>query len=112
MLITFSPITANAFTALPLPVEPDVIGTVFYATLLLILGTFTIGRPDTALVIAAALGGMQAVLWWFSPWAAHVYADSVGLPLRDNLGDEPPDLPAEIPMFTLLGRRPSPRCCG
>ena len=103
VLITFSPITANSFSALPLPVEPDVVGTVFFATLLLVMGTFIVGRPSTALAIAAALGAMQAILWWFSPWAARVYADSVGLPLRDNLGDNPPRMPADIPMFALLG---------
>jgi hypothetical protein len=103
VLITFSPITANAFSALPLPVDPDVVGTVFFATLLLVMGTFIVGRPSTALAIAAALGTMQAILWWFSPWAARVYADSVGLPLRDNLGDNPPRMPADIPMFALLG---------
>ncbi|MEV4047074.1 hypothetical protein [Streptomyces sp. NPDC049744] len=103
VLVTFSPITAKAFDALPLPVEPDTVGTVFFATLLLITGTLTLGRPGTALMIAAALAGMQAFLWWFSPWAARVYADSVGLPQRDNLGDEPPNLPAEIPLFAVLG---------
>ncbi|MCM8552127.1 hypothetical protein [Streptomyces sp. STCH 565 A] len=103
VLITFSPITANAFSALPLPVEPDVIGTVFFATLLLVMGTLIVGRSRTALAIAAALGAVQAFLWWFSPWAARVYADSVGLPLRDNLGDDAPEMPAEIPMFALLG---------
>ncbi|MGV9424997.1 hypothetical protein ACWDO7_11995 [Streptomyces sp. NPDC003656] len=103
VLIVFSPITANAFSALPLPVEPEVVGTVFFATLLLILGQFTLGRPGSALVMAVVLGAMQGVLWWFSPWAAHVYAAAVGLPLRDNLGDSPPDLPSDIPMFALLG---------
>ncbi|MFE7977158.1 hypothetical protein [Streptomyces shenzhenensis] len=102
VLITFSPITTKAFGALPLPVDPELVGKILFSTLLLIVGMFTIGRRGAALVTAAALGIMQAALWWFSPWAAHVYADASGLPLRDNLKNEPPDLPAEIPMFMLL----------
>ncbi|WP_147481124.1 hypothetical protein [Streptomyces shenzhenensis] len=102
VLITFTPITTNAFSALPLPVDPQLVGNILFSTLLLIMGTFTLGRPGTALAIAAALGVMQAALWWFSPWAARVYAEASGLPLRDNLADEPPDLPAQIPMFMLL----------
>ncbi|TMU98659.1 hypothetical protein [Streptomyces sp. DASNCL29] len=102
VLIVFSPITTKAFGALPLPVDPDLVGTILFSTLLLILGTLTIGRRTTALTIAATLGALQLVLWWFSPWAARVYADATGLPLRDNLGDDPPELPSGIPVFMLF----------
>ncbi|MCD9588169.1 hypothetical protein [Streptomyces sp. 8ZJF_21] len=102
VLITFSPITTKAFDALPLPVEPDLVGNIVFSTLLLIMGTLTIGRWSTALTTAATLGALQILLWWFSPWAAHVYADASGLPLRDNLGHNPPELPSEIPVFMLL----------
>ncbi|QLH19499.1 hypothetical protein [Streptomyces sp. Rer75] len=102
VLIVFSPITTKAFGALPLPVEPDLVGNILLSTLLLIMGTLTIGRRSTALTTAVTLGVLQFILWWFSPWAARVYADSTGLPLRDNLGDNPPELPSEIPVFMLF----------
>ncbi|WP_200302910.1 hypothetical protein [Streptomyces adelaidensis] len=102
VLIVFTPITTAAFNGLPLPVDPQLVGNILFATLLLIMGTLIIGRRSTALMIAAALGSLQLVLWWFSPWAAHAYADSQGLPLRDNLRDEAPQMPAGIPAFMLL----------
>jgi len=103
VLITFSPVTTKAFSAVPLPVESDTVGTLFFTVLLMITGLFTLGGQRGALLIAATLGAMQAFLWWFSPWAAHVYASSVGLPLRDNLAGEAPKLPSDMPMFALLG---------
>ncbi|MFE4371896.1 hypothetical protein ACFRMN_27465 [Streptomyces sp. NPDC056835] len=101
VLMTFSPITTNAFAALPLPFEPVVAGTVFFAVLLVIMGGLTLGR-GAVLAISATLAAIQGFLWWFSPWASHVYAASQGLPLRDNLGNQAPELPASIPMFMLL----------
>jgi hypothetical protein len=61
----------------------------------------TLRHRWVALSVAAVLGIMQLFLWWFSPWAAKFYADYVGLPLRDNLRDIPPELPAGMPMFML-----------
>lgn len=101
VLITFSPITTEAFDALPLPVDPVAVGTVFFSVAMVITGMFVLRFRGAALVIAAGLGLIQAILWWFSPWAAHLYADSVGLPLRDNLSNEAPSLPSRIPMFML-----------
>ncbi|MFE7439038.1 hypothetical protein ACFU7X_00985 [Streptomyces chartreusis] len=102
VFITFSPITVEAFSGLPLPADPMIVGTVFFSVVLLITGVFVLRFRGAALVIAAALGLLQAILWWFSPWAAHTYADSVGLPLRDVLRDVPPVLPARIPMFMVV----------
>jgi hypothetical protein len=102
ILITFAPITANAFSTLGLPFDPTVAGIIFFASMLLILGAATLRRPGAALAIAAALGALQAFLWWFSPWAAHAYAAAVGLPLRDGLTPQPPDLPSAIPMFLMV----------
>ncbi|MFS8359086.1 hypothetical protein ACLVWO_05910 [Streptomyces sp. CWNU-52H] len=101
VLITFSPITIEAFSDLPLPVDPVIVGTVFFSVVLLITGVFVLRFRGAAFAIAGALGVMQLFLWWFSPWAAHVYADSVGLPLRDGLGGEAPSLPKRIPMLML-----------
>ena len=55
------------------------------------------GRPGGALLIAAGLGVIQAVFWWFSPWAAHAYADAVGLPVRDYVNGVP-EMPSLMPM--------------
>lgn len=102
VLITFTPLTANAFDALPLPFDPRLAGTVFFTVLLVVLGALTLDRPGAALAITAILGALQLFLWFFSPWAAHVYAAAVELPLRDGLGHRPPQLAAGLPMFALL----------
>ena len=102
ILITFAPITTNAFANLPLPIDPTIVGIIFFSSLLLIMGAGILRRPGGAIAIAAALGILQAFLWWFSPWAAKTYAAAVGLPLRDGLAPQPPDLPSAIPMFLLV----------
>jgi hypothetical protein len=99
ILITFAPIPANGLSNMPLPVDPVLIGIIFFSPLLLIIGAGILRRPGAAIAIAAALGIMQAGLWWFSPWAAHAYATASGLPLRDGLTPQPPQLPGSIPMF-------------
>jgi hypothetical protein len=40
---------------------------------------------------------IQAVFWWFSPWAARAYADAVGLPVRDYVSGVP-EMPSLMPM--------------
>lgn len=102
ILMTFTPIVTNAFSALPLPVDPVLLGTVFFSALLLIIGAALLQRPGGAIGIAVVLGALQAFLWWFSPWAAHTYAAFVGLPLRDGLTPQPPQLPGGMPMFLIL----------
>jgi hypothetical protein len=98
--ITFAPISAQGLNNLTLPFDPVTAATIFVATILLILGASIVRRPGSALAIAAVLGAIQGFLWWFSPWAAHAYANSVGLPLRDGLpANLPPSLPGGIPMF-------------
>src|SRR6266481_178862 len=74
ILITFAPITTNAFSTLPLPLDPTIVGVIFFSSLLLIVGAGILRRPGGAIAIAAALGILQAFLWWFSPWAAVTYA--------------------------------------
>ncbi|MFI6510469.1 hypothetical protein ACIBCT_22935 [Streptosporangium sp. NPDC050855] len=101
VLMTFTPIITSAFRRLPLPVDPGLAGTVFFAVCFVLLGAITLRRPRVALSIAVVLGVLQLFLWSFSPWATRVYADHVGLPLRDNLPDMAPQLPAGIPMFML-----------
>jgi len=102
ILIIFAPITTNAFSNLPLPLDPTIVGIIFFSSLLLLIGAGILRRPGGAIAIAAALGILQAFLWWFSPWAAVTYAAAVGLPLREGLTPQPPDLPSAIPMFLLV----------
>jgi hypothetical protein len=102
ILIIFAPITTNAFSTLPLPLDPTILGIIFFSSLLLIIGAGILRRPGGAIAIAAVLGILQAFLWWFSPWAAVNYASAIGLPLRDGLTPQPPDLPSAIPMFLFV----------
>jgi hypothetical protein len=99
ILITFAPIPANALSTLPLPIDPVILALILFSPLLLIIGRGILRRPGSAIAIAAVLGILQAFLWWFSPWAAHAYAAAIGLPLRDGLTPQPPDLPGTMPMF-------------
>ncbi|QUQ62451.1 hypothetical protein [Kutzneria sp. CA-103260] len=102
VLMTFFPITANAFEGVPLPFNTIAAATALITVLLLVLARVAIGRRGIALATAAALLAMQAILWVFTPWAAVTYADAVGLPLRDGLGGEPPFIPAGIPLFAVV----------
>jgi hypothetical protein len=102
VLITFAPISANGLSNLPLPFDPVIAATIFVATLVTIIGASILRRPGAAIAIAVVLGALQAFLWWFSPWAAHTYASSVGLPLRDGLSTQPPSVPSGIPMFLII----------
>ncbi|WP_228001828.1 hypothetical protein [Nocardia australiensis] len=102
ILITFAPFPTNALYNLQLPVDPTIVGIVLFGPLLLILGAAVLARPGAAVAIAASLGAMQVILWWFSPWAAHTYASAIGLPLRDGLTGRPPALPAIMPMFMIV----------
>ncbi|MFD0360198.1 hypothetical protein ACFQZZ_01900 [Nocardia sp. GCM10030253] len=102
ILITFAPIPTNALNNLELPADPTILGIVLFGPMLLILGAALLARAGAAVAIAAALGAMQAILWWFSPWAAETYASAIGLPLRDGLTADPPELPAIMPMFLIV----------
>jgi hypothetical protein len=101
ILIVFAPIPFEGLNNAPLPVAPTLMGAILCAPMLLIMGALVLGRGG-AIGIAVVLGAMQAVLWWFSPWAAQAYAVAVGLPMRDGLLPEPPVLPSLIPMFLIV----------
>ncbi|WP_406230224.1 hypothetical protein [Nocardia sp. NBC_01009] len=102
ILITFAPIPTNALNNLELPADPTILGIVLFGPMLLILGAALLARAGAAVAIAGSLGAMQAILWWFSPWAAETYASAIGLPLRDGLTGRPPELPAIMPMFLIV----------
>lgn len=101
VLIIFAPVAFNGLDGFDLPVEAAVFGVLFCAPALLIMGSVLLGR-GAAVKIAVALGAFQAVLWYFSPWAAEKYAGYVGLPLRDGLHAMAPELPSGIPMFLIV----------
>jgi hypothetical protein len=102
ILMTFAPITANALSTLSLPLNPVVAAVILFSTMLLIIGTAVLRRPGAGIAIAAVLGALQAFLWWYSPWAAEAYAAATGLPLRDGLTPQPPELPSAMPMFLIV----------
>ncbi|MCP2165252.1 hypothetical protein [Goodfellowiella coeruleoviolacea] len=84
MLLAFSTVTVLGLQGLDGVVDAVAVGLAFLTTLLLVLASeFASRRPGGGLATAAVLALLQAVFWWFSPWAAHAYADLVGLPLRD-----------------------------
>ncbi|MEV0167583.1 hypothetical protein [Nonomuraea fuscirosea] len=43
----------------------------------------------------------QAFFWWFAPWATRLYADSLGLPMRDYVTGVPV-MPAMMPLCLAL----------
>lgn len=102
VLITFTPIAANALADVPLPFDATIASSALVTAILLIVASAEWKRPGGALVVALVLGALQAALWAFSPWAAHAYAAAVGLPLRDSLAARPPKLPSTIPVFLIV----------
>ncbi|ALR11328.1 hypothetical protein BST43_07410 [Mycobacteroides saopaulense] len=94
--------TAIPFTALWLfkfDFNPISLGSAFVVPLVLLLVAGVLRSTLAPLAVAAIMGAIQAIFWWFSPWAAHEYATAVGLPLRDDLWDGPPAIPGMMPMF-------------
>lgn len=102
VLLVFSMVTVLGLRALPGGlVNPVSVGTAFFAVMILCTGAGALNRRGAALAIAVLVAVQQAVYWWFSPWAARVYADASGLPLRDY-ADSIPGLPNMIPMCLVV----------
>lgn len=101
IMIIFAPLPFNGLDNLNLPIDATVLGILLCAPALLIVGALLAGRGG-AIGVALVLGALQALLWWFSPWAAHAYANAVGLPLREGLIPRPPELPASVPVLLIL----------
>jgi hypothetical protein len=100
-LIAFSVVTVMGLEALPVD-EATVVGAgvVFVCVVVVVMSARALdGRA--AVGVVAAVAAMQAVLWWFSPWATVLYADAIGLPMRDFL-EGVPGHSAMIPMVLLL----------
>jgi hypothetical protein len=101
-LMAFSPIVTNAFKLLPLPFNAMTAGVSLFCTVCLVVTASLVRRAGAALLAAGTMAAVQVVLWFVAPWAAHTYAIAVGLPLRDNLGQRPPELPSAMPLFLLV----------
>ncbi|CAM3555255.1 hypothetical protein KIPE111705_14010 [Kibdelosporangium persicum] len=102
VLLSFSMVTVLGLQALPRGTVDSVdVGVAFMSVLILLMGAGAVGRRGGALAVAAVVAVLQAVFWWFSPWAAEVYADATGLPVRDYV-DGVPALPSMIPMCLLI----------
>ena len=101
VLIAFSTVTVLGLEQ----IETDVVnvisvGVAFLSVLLVSAGAGFWRRPGGALWVAGSLAVIQAITWWFSPWAAEAYAGAVGLPMRDYI-DGVPAMPALMPMALL-----------
>jgi hypothetical protein len=101
VLIAFSAVTVLGLQQVNIePVSATSVGTSLLAVLMITAGAGFLRRPGGAVVTAAILAVIQALFWWFSPWAARAYADLVGLPVRDYVTGVP-DMPALMPMLLL-----------
>jgi hypothetical protein len=101
-LLVFSMVTSLGLRAVPAAfASPVSIGTAFFSVMILFMAAHALDRRGGALAVGVSVAVLQAVFWWFSPWAAKVYADATGLPLRDY-ADGIPGLPNMIPMCLVL----------
>jgi hypothetical protein len=102
VLLVFSMVTVLGLRALPSGFFNTVsVGTAFFSVMILFMAASALNRRGGALAVAVVVAVLQAVFWWFSPWAARVYADASGLPLRDYV-DDVPGLPNLIPMCLVI----------
>ncbi|MET0134535.1 MAG: hypothetical protein ABW215_13205 [Kibdelosporangium sp.] len=102
VLLTFSMVTVIGLQALPrTAVNPVTVGVAFMSVLPILMGARALDRKGGAFGVGAVVAVLQAVFWWFSPWAAEVYATATGLPVRDYV-DGVPALPAMIPMILIV----------
>jgi hypothetical protein len=101
-LMAFSIVTVMGLDALSID-EFDAVGAgvVFICVVVVMMCAHALDRPIGAIGVVAAVAAMQAVLWWFSPWATVIYADAIGLPMRDYI-DGVPVHAASIPMVLIL----------
>ncbi|MEU6408334.1 hypothetical protein [Microbispora sp. NPDC046933] len=101
LLLGFDSIVVEGLNAFGLgAVDLRTAGISFVSVLPLVVGARLLGRPGGAIGIALILAALQALYWWFGPWATRLYADAIGQPFRDDPVGVPM-VPALIPM-TLL----------
>ncbi|MFI5562214.1 hypothetical protein ACIA2T_23300 [Amycolatopsis japonica] len=101
VLIAFSTVTVLGLQQIDIDgLDVVSVGIALLSVLLVSAGAGFWGRPGGAVRVAAALAVIQAITWWFSPWAAEAYASAVGLPMRDYI-DGVPAMPSMMPMALL-----------
>jgi heme/copper-type cytochrome/quinol oxidase subunit 4 len=102
VLLAFSMVTAIGLQALPAGTVNAVnVGAAFTSVLIVVMGSRLMDRRGGAIGLALVVAAFQAVYWWFSPWAAEVYAGATGLPMRDYV-ENAPVLPSMIPMCLIV----------
>jgi len=102
VLLSFGPVLMLGLQQVPDDLaDPVSAGTAMLSVLLLATGAGFVRRPGGALGVAAAVAALQAVFWWFSPWAARAYAALVDLPLRDRISGVP-QMPSLVPMTLIV----------
>ncbi|MBM7773639.1 hypothetical protein JOD54_003843 [Actinokineospora baliensis] len=99
LLAGFTTIIAVAFQDLSDTVNSMHVAMVWLVSLILFAGAGFIRKGGIA--VAVALGVIQALSWWFSPWATRAYADAVDLPIRDYISGVP-SMPSLMPMALVL----------
>ncbi|RSN18904.1 hypothetical protein NQK81_20730 [Amycolatopsis roodepoortensis] len=101
VLIAFSTVTVLGLQQIDVDgLDVVSVGIALLSVLLVSAGAGFWARPGGAVRVAAALAVIQAITWWFSPWAAEAYAGAVGLPMRDYI-DGVPAMPSMMPMALL-----------
>lgn len=101
-LLVFSMVTSLGLNAVPRALaNPVSVGTAFFSVMILFMAAHVMNRRGGALAVGVVVAVLQAAFWWFSPWAAEVYANAIGLPLRDY-NDGVPGMPNMIPMCLVL----------
>ncbi|MFE6609626.1 hypothetical protein [Amycolatopsis sp. NPDC057786] len=101
VLIAFSTVTVLGLQQIDVDgLDVVSVGIALLSVLLVSAGAGFRARPGGAVRVAAALAVIQAITWWFSPWAAEAYAGAVGLPMRDYI-DGVPAMPSMMPMALL-----------
>ncbi|WP_233158105.1 hypothetical protein [Actinokineospora bangkokensis] len=99
-LAAFSTIVVLGLTSVDGPFEAVYTAMAWLVVMLVVTAGGFARKAGLMVWVAAALGVVQLVGWWFSPWAARVYAESVGLPVRDYVRGVPV-MPALMPMLLI-----------
>lgn len=77
------------------------VGVAFFTVFLLLIGMRALTRT-AAFGFAAGVAVIQIGLWAFAPWITRIYAESVGLPLRDFRAGNPLLISAGIPVVLVV----------
>ncbi|WP_419707222.1 hypothetical protein [Promicromonospora sp. NFX87] len=101
MMVTFIPVVSDVFQQVPGVIDWITVCVAGLTALLLVMAMALFQRTGAALLVSVAVAALQVVLWLFTPWATHAYADSVGLPMRDFVAPVP-IVPSWIPVSVVV----------